>query len=77
MVNILPPYYLGAVTVRVEVFTLAFRKVQDKTYNTLPSGTAVTLSLTGREGNPLSNGLYYVVVTVNAQRSIGKLLVIR
>jgi hypothetical protein len=56
---------------------LAFRKVQDKTYPPMPSGTAITLTLTGKSGNPLANGVYYVVVTVDGHRSIGKLLVLR
>jgi hypothetical protein len=76
-VVILPPLYNGIMNVRIEVFTLAFRKAQDMTYPTLPSGMAVTLSLTDRSGNPLANGVYYVVVTVNGRRSIGKLLVLR
>jgi hypothetical protein len=29
------------------------------------------------DGNPLSDGLYYVVVTVNGKRTIGKLLLLR
>jgi hypothetical protein len=76
-VNILPPAYTGTANVRVEVFTLAFRKVQDNNYPDWPSGTAISLNLTGRKGNELANGVYYVVVTVNGQRSIGKLLVLR
>jgi hypothetical protein len=77
MVNILPPCFNGISNVRVELYTLAFRKVQDATYTSQSSGTAINLSLTGKSGNPLSNGIYYVVVTVNGQRTIGKLLVIR
>jgi hypothetical protein len=76
-VQVLPPPYTGVAKVRVDIYTLAFRKVQDTTFDSVPSGTAVTVSLTGRGGNPLANGLYYVVVTVNGQRSTGKLLVIR
>jgi hypothetical protein len=51
--------------------------VQDNDYPDWPSGTAISLNLTGRKGNELANGVYYVVVTVNGQRSIGKLLVLR
>jgi hypothetical protein len=76
-VKILPPSYNGISNVRVGIYTLAFRKVQDTTFDSVPSGTAVTISLTGRGGNPLANGLYYVVVTINGHRSTGKLLVIR
>ena len=76
-VQVLPPLYNGISKVRVEVFTLAFRKVQDTTYPSLPSGTAVTLNLTGKDGNPLANGIYYVVVTTDYGRAIGKMLVLR
>lgn len=76
-VNILPPSYNGISNVRVEIYTLAYRKVQDTTFDSVPSGTAVTISLTGRDGKPLSNGIYYVVVTVNGQRATGKLLVLK
>jgi hypothetical protein len=76
-VQILPPYYAGNQNVREEIYTLAFRKVQDDTYPALPSGTALTISLTGKSGNPLANGIYYLVVTVNGQRAIGKLLILR
>jgi O-glycosyl hydrolase len=76
-VQILPPAYHGTVNVRVEIFTLAFRRVQDNTYPSVPSGTAITLSLTGKSGNGLANGLYYVVVTIDRQRSIGKLLILK
>jgi hypothetical protein len=76
-VNILPPAYTGTANIRVEVFTLAFRKVQDNDYPDWPSGMVIRLNLTGRKGNELANGVYYVVVTVNGQRSIGKLLVLR
>jgi hypothetical protein len=76
-VQILPPPYEGIQTVRVEIYTLAFRKVQDHSYGPMPSGTPITIQLTGPSGNPLANGIYYVVVTVNGTRTIGKLLVLR
>jgi hypothetical protein len=75
--NILPPYYTGVSNVRVEVFSLAFRKVIDLTFDSVPSGTAIKLELVGRSGNPLANGIYYVVVTTKAGRATGKLLVLR
>jgi hypothetical protein len=76
-VNILPPFFNGNSNVRVEIYTLSFRKVQDTTYTSQTSGTAIPLSLTGKSGNPLSNGVYYVVVTTSSGRAVGKLLVIR
>jgi len=76
-VNVLPPAYTGFSDVRVEIFTAAFRKVQDRTFTNIPSGTAVPLTLTDRWGSPLASGIYYVVVTTFKGRSIGKLLVLR
>jgi hypothetical protein len=63
--------------VRVEVFTLGFRKVIDQTVDSIQTGTPIAVRLVGRFGNPLANGLYYVVVTTTAGRTIGKLLVIK
>ena len=51
--------------------------MQDTTYTSQTSGTAITLNLTGKSGNPLSNGIYYVVVTTSSGRAVGKLLVLR
>lgn len=63
--------------VKVQVFTTAFRKVQEKTYPGQPVGVPISLSLTDRKGNPLASGLYYVLVTWPQGRTIGKLLIIR
>jgi hypothetical protein len=76
-VNILPPYYAGFSNVRVEIFTLGFRKIIDLTFNSLLAGKAIPLELVGRAGSPLANGVYYVVVTFNEMHSTGKLLVLR
>ncbi len=76
-VNILPPDYLGAANVRVEVFTLAFRKIIDSNYDSLQAGTAIPMKLVDRTGSTLANGVYYVAVTVNGIQAVGKLLVLR
>lgn len=76
-VNLLPPPTSGSSDVRVEIFTLSFRKVKDQTFHNVPSGSPVTVDLTGWGGHPLANGVYYVVVTTDAGRVMGKLLVLR
>ncbi|HTC21129.1 MAG TPA: hypothetical protein VK859_09795, partial [bacterium] len=76
-VNVLPPAYTGTADVRIEIFTLGFRKVQDHIYSNIPDGTPVVVELVDRFGTPLANGLYYVVVTVDGHRSIAKLLILR
>ena len=75
--NILPANYTGLSNVKVEIFTLNFRLVLIDPFASIPSGEAVPVPLVGRGGNPLSNGLYYVVVTTNGGRVIGKLLLLR
>ena len=75
-VNVLPPAYTGTKDVRVEIFTAAFRRVQDTTFANQPGGVAVTIKLTDRFGVPLANGLYYVVVIIDGHRSFAKLLVL-
>jgi len=76
-VNLLPPPAQGLSDVRVEIFTLSFRKVKDQTFPNVPPGSPITLDLTGWGGHPLANGIYYVVVTTEAGRVMGKLLVLR
>jgi GH18 family chitinase len=76
-VNILPPNYFGVSNVRVQVFTLGFRKIIDLTYDSLSAGTPISLELVDRSGSRLSNGVYYVVVIVEGQHFTAKLLVLR
>ena len=76
-VYILPPYYPGDSNVRIEIFTLGFRKVIDMTVDAVPTGTAITVRLVDRTGKPLANGLYYVIVFTDSSRTIGKLLVLK
>lgn len=76
-VNIFPPTYSGVSNVEVEIFTLAFRKVLDETFPNVPAGTPLKITLDDQWGHPLANGLYYVVVIVNGERSIAKLLILR
>jgi hypothetical protein len=70
---------LGSVSnVRIQVFTLSFRKVCDQTVDNLAPGIkTLPIPLVGNDGQPLSNGLYYVVVTVNGHRTVLKLLILR
>jgi len=76
-VNILPPAFNGSQDVQVEIFTLSFRGVLKETFPQVPSGTAVKVDLTDHWNHPMADGLYYVVVTVNGNRSVGKLLILR
>jgi len=77
VVNIFPAPYLGSSSVRVEIYTIAFRKVIDQTFPSIPASTAIQVKLVNSWGNALADGLYYVVVTSNSGKATGKLLVLR
>jgi hypothetical protein len=62
--------------VTVQIFTVAFRLVQQETFRQIPVGTDVQIELKDGTGMPLASGLYYVVVTIDGKRKIGKLLII-
>ena len=76
--------------VTVEIFTVAFRKVQETTYSNSQNATAsalggaavskvwtVPVTLTDKWGTPLASGLYYVIVGTPNGKSVGKLLIER
>ena len=63
--------------VKVAIFTTAFRKVQEKSFPNQPVGVPVSIVLDDWKGVPLASGLYYVVVSVDGQRTIAKLLILR
>ncbi len=66
-----------ASNITVQIFTTAFRKVQETSFNQQPVGMDVQVKLTDKWGSPLASGLYYVVVRVNeTRRLVGKLLLI-
>jgi hypothetical protein len=63
---------------KVQIFTTAFRKIQELPFNNQAVGVDVSFKLTDRWGSPMASGLYYVVVTVNSsQRMVGKLMILR
>jgi hypothetical protein len=64
--------------VKVQIFTTAFRRIQEIPFPQQPVGIDVQINLTDKWGSPLASGLYYMVVTINnSQRLVGKLLIIR
>jgi hypothetical protein len=73
----LNPGLSSSSTVKVELFTVAFRKVNELTFSQVPAGGTVSIPLTDKKGTPLASGLYYVVVTTDQGRTILKLLVLR
>jgi len=76
-VSVMAAVYSGTANVKVQVFTTAFRKVQEKLYTLQPYGP-IQILMQDDWGNPLASGLYYVVISVNGnQRSVTKLLLLR
>jgi len=76
-VSIQLPSYPGTGKVTVQVFTTAFRTVNTVNFPSQADGSQVALPLSDRNGAPLANGLYYVLVQSPAGRSILKLLILR
>jgi hypothetical protein len=75
-VNILPPFFTGSSDITIQVFTSAYRKVQEIKIANERYGTVV-LETKDARGMPLSNGLYYIVVTTKNGRAILKLSILR
>jgi rhamnogalacturonan endolyase len=67
-----------ASSVKIEIFTTAFRKVNEIDLSNVSAGvTIVPVSLSGKGGETLANGLYYVVVVTPKGRFVTKLLVLK
>jgi hypothetical protein len=63
--------------VKVQIFTVAFRLVQQQVVQQVPMGTDIQIDLTDKVGKPLASGLYYVVVITDEGRTVSKLLIVR
>jgi hypothetical protein len=67
-----------AAEINIQIFTAAFRKVNEIKLMQIPAGvTDYSLNLADRWGKSLANGLYYIVVTIDGKRTVVKLLVLR
>jgi hypothetical protein len=63
--------------VRVAIFTVAFRKVQETTFSQAPVGAVLTIEPMDKWGTPLASGVYYVVAVTPQNHYTLKLLLIR
>jgi hypothetical protein len=63
-------------SVKVQIFTVAFREVQVITTSQLSEGN-LTVALSDKGGRPLADGLYYFVIQCNGARWVNKVLVMR
>jgi hypothetical protein len=73
----MPQVFTGTASIKVQIFTTAFRKVQERVYPSQIYGSPVTVYPTDTWGSPLASGLYYAVITVNNSHSIVKILILR
>jgi len=63
--------------VQIQIFTVAFRRVNSFTLENVTPGAAIDIPLTDQWGNPLADGLYYVFVQTQGKRWVVKLLITR
>ena len=63
--------------IQVQIYTVAFRLVQQQVFPQVPVGTDIQIDLKDKWGHSLARGLYYVVVTSENGKSIAKLLIVR
>jgi hypothetical protein len=63
--------------VKVQIFTVAFRMVQEQVLPQVPAGADVSIELKDKSGMPLASGLYYIRVMVDGKHNIGKLMILR
>jgi hypothetical protein len=63
---------------KLEIYTLAFRKIDEKIFGNIPAGPwSYSFILKNTWGGYLANGLYYVVLDSIQEKRIAKLIVIR
>jgi hypothetical protein len=65
------------VDVKVQIFSVAFRKVWEQDYSQVAPTTALNVSLSDQSGTQLANGLYYVVAITSKGTFKSKLLILR
>ncbi len=64
--------------VRIGIYTLSFRKVNEVDRTQVPAGVSeIAVPLTDKAGKPLANGIYYVVFQAPQGRLVAKLLILR
>jgi hypothetical protein len=62
--------------VTVAVYTVGFRKIEQKTFPQVAVGSDLTMDLTDQWGGKFANGLYYFMVNAQGHKWISKLLVV-
>jgi hypothetical protein len=75
-ITLLVPVVAGT-DLRLEWFTLAFRKVGGLEVHLSSAGGSVLLDLVDKQGRPLANGIYYLVASGGDRHWVVKLMVLR
>jgi hypothetical protein len=73
--RLLPQAYTGTQTVTVQIFTAMFKPVLKKTFTNVPAGQTVSMDLIDDWGQPLSNDVYYINVTVGSSKRTTTLVI--
>jgi hypothetical protein len=76
-VSVVLPGLSSNTQVKLLVFTLAFRKVQEETLTVSAGSSLVWFKPVDKMDKPLANGLYYVIMTTPGKRYMLKLLILR
>lgn len=68
----------SAKSMKIDLFTTAYRKILEETVLDVPLGTNYhSLVLKDKAGKPLANGVYYIVVTTTSGKAVGKLVILK
>jgi hypothetical protein len=76
-VHVYVPGWNGTSEVKVRIFTVAFRLVQQLVSSQSPMGKDIQIELKDNWGHPLASGLYYVVIETDLGRHVDKLIILR
>ena len=63
--------------IKLQLYTVAYRKVFEQVIPQVLPGSDLVLNMTDNWNHPLANGLYYVVITTDQGQTTLKLLVLR
>ena len=67
----------GTANVQATLYTSSFRRINSFSWSNVTPGTVLDIPLTDQNGNPLANGVYYLLVQAQGKRWVIKLMVLR
>jgi hypothetical protein len=76
-----PPKMLVPLTtisdVRIQIYTVAFRKISDKIYKDVIPGSPISMEIVAANGNKFASGVFYVEIIAQDRHWTSHLLIIR